>query len=259
MQIIKGKQPGPPKILLYGTEGIGKSTFGAQTPNAVFIQTEDGLGEIDCERFPLARSYADVYNYIGELYTEEHPYQTIVIDSADWLEKLLWDKTCLSRGVKSIDDIGYQKGYLFVLPLWRELLDGLDALRGQKNMMVVVLAHAKIEKFEDPLSKSYDRYAPRLHKHVMAMVSEWCSDILFAGYCYRIEKDGEGFNERNIAIPIGTDRVLRTVGGPACLAKNRHNLPEELPFPQGNAWDVLSRAMFGPNVKEIKEDGKNLV
>jgi len=244
MEIIKGLQPGPPKILLYGTEGIGKSTFGAQTPQGIFIQTEDGLGEIDCERFPLARTYGDIIEQIGWLYTEEHPYQTINIDSADWMEKLIWNEVCRQRGVKSIDDIGYQKGYLFALRFWDEILDGLDALREQKGMMIVFLAHAKVEKIEDPLSKSYDRYAPRLHKHAMALVSEWCSEILFAGYRFRIEKEGEGFNERNIAIPIGTDRIIRTVGGPACLAKNRHALPEELPFPIGKAWETLSNAMF---------------
>ena len=85
----------PPRILVYGTEGIGKSTFGSQAPKPIFIQTEDGLDEIDCDKFPLATTYDDVAGALGELRSQQHDYETVVIDSLDWLERLAWDKLCL--------------------------------------------------------------------------------------------------------------------------------------------------------------------
>ena len=83
--IQRGKQPLPPRLVLYGTEGIGKSTFGSQCPAPVFIQTEDGLAEIDCDKFPLATSFDDIVGYVNSLLNEPHEYQTVVIDSLDWL------------------------------------------------------------------------------------------------------------------------------------------------------------------------------
>ena len=111
---------------------------------------------------------------------DEHDYQTVVIDTLDWLERLIWAKVCEDRGVKSIEDIGYQKGYVFALDFWRQIVDRLDRLRNDRSMCVVLLAHCKIEKFEDPESPAYDRYSPRLHKHANALITEWVDAVLFA-------------------------------------------------------------------------------
>src|SRR3990172_7443806 len=97
--IQRGRVAKPPRILLYGVEGIGKSTFGSQAPKPIFIQTEDGLDEIACDKFPLATTYDDVVAALGELRHEKHDYETVVIDSLDWLERLVWDKLCLQHGV----------------------------------------------------------------------------------------------------------------------------------------------------------------
>lgn len=106
-KVTTGRQNRPRRVLLYGTHGIGKSTFGSQADRAVFIQTEDGLGEIDCARFPLASSYRDAMTAIEELYSSEHDFATVVIDSVDWLERLIWADVCRERQVDSIEDIGY--------------------------------------------------------------------------------------------------------------------------------------------------------
>lgn len=133
-QIQRGLQSAPRRSMLYGTHGVGKSTFGAMSEKPVFIQTEDGLGGIDCERFPLAERFAEVINALAALYSEEHAYRTVVIDSLDWLERLIWIKVAEDRGVESIEDIGYGKGYVFALTCWREVLAGLDALRKDRGM-----------------------------------------------------------------------------------------------------------------------------
>ena len=216
--------------MLYGTHGIGKSTFGSMSPKPIFVQTEDGLGEIDCERFPLADTFDQVIASLSELYSEKHPYRTVVVDSLDWLEKLIWAEVCKKHMVESIEEIGYAKGYIFALTQWREVLDGLTALRNERSMAVILIAHCQIEKFENPETDSYDRYAPRLHKHASAMVQEWCDEVLFATYKVYTKTTDEGFNRKK-AKGVGTgERVLRTTERPAHMAKNRLGLPDELPL-----------------------------
>ena len=89
-----GRAPMPPRILIYGTEGVGKSTFASAAPRPIFVQTEDGLAQIDCDKFPLAASFEDVRLALCELRTQQHDYETVVVDSADWLERMIWDKLC---------------------------------------------------------------------------------------------------------------------------------------------------------------------
>ncbi|MCR4825645.1 MAG: ATP-binding protein, partial [Bacteroidales bacterium] len=132
----------------------------------VFVQTEDGLGEIDTAKFPLAKKFEEVTDALTALRDEPHDFQTVVVDSADWLERLIWDKVCRDFGVRSIEkaDGGYGKGYVHTLTQWRETVLLLDELRNLHGMVVIVIAHSKVERFEDPENSAYDRYTPRLHK-----------------------------------------------------------------------------------------------
>jgi hypothetical protein len=244
-QVHSGRRHSPPRLLIYGTEGIGKSTTAAQAPKPIFIPTEDGLDQIECDSFPLARRFDEVVASLSSLYSDKHDYQTVVVDSLDWLERLIWDDVCREYGVKSIEkaDGGYAKGYTHALTQWRDVIAGLDALRNERGMAVILLAHTKVEKFEDPESVAYDRYSPRLHKHAAALITEWCDGVLFATRKFRTESEEAGFNrKRSIAVALGTDggeRILRTVGGPSCIAKNRYALPAELPL----SWPALMAAM----------------
>ena len=238
--IQTGRENKPPRIMLYGQEGVGKSTFGASAPAPIFIQTEDGLGEIDCCKFPLAQSVEDVIIELTALRDEKHNFRTVVIDSLDWLERLIFDEICKEFGVRSIEkaDGGYGKGYVDALVHWRKVLSLLDDLRNKRGMMVILLAHAKVERFEDPENAAYDRYSPRLHKHAASLVSEWVDTDLFATKRMRVSKDGDS---RTIAAPIGADggeRIIRTNGSPACIAKNRYGLPNEIPL----SWDEFIQA-----------------
>jgi len=217
-------------VLLYGTHGIGKSTFGANSDRPVFIQTEDGLGEIDCNKFPLAMKYTDALKALEALYTEQHHYRTVVVDSLDWLERMIWAEVCLQRSCENIEDVGYGKGYVFALTFWREFLTGLDALRNDRNMAVVLIAHSKIERFENPETDSYDRYVPRLHKLASQLVQEWADEVLFATYKVYTKQTDEGFSRKKTkGIGIG-ERVMYTTERPSHVAKNRLGLPDELPL-----------------------------
>ncbi len=210
------------------------STFGAMAEAPIFIQTEDGLAGIDCERFPLATKYRDVLAAMGELYTEPHEYRTVVLDSLDWLERLIFVEVCANRNVESIEDIGYGKGYVFALTQWREVLAGLDALRNDRGMNVILIAHAQIERFANPETDTYDRYSPRLQKLASALVQEWCDDVLFATYRIHTKTTNEGFDRKRVQA-IGTgERIVRTTERPAHVAKNRLGLPEEFPLDYRN-------------------------
>ena len=252
-QIQSGRTSSPPRIMVYGTEGIGKSTLAARAPQPVFVQTEDGLGEIDCHKFPLAGTFDDVIAALTELHTEEHDFQSIVVDSLDWLERLIWDAVCETYGAKSIEKVdgGYGKGYIYALSPWREFLNRLSALHKDRCMAVILIAHAKIEKFEDPESSPYDRYSPRLHKHAGALLTEWCDAVLFATRKLRTQTEDTGFGrKRTIAHAVGKDggeRVLRTIGGPSCVAKNRYDLEPELPLD----WNALLGGITSPATTNV--------
>ena len=122
--VQSGRENKPPRIMIYGSEGVGKSTFGASAPNAIFVQTEDGLGEINCRKFPLAHNLSEVLAELTALRDEPHEYLTVVIDSADWLERLIFDEVCKEFGVRSIEkaDGGYGKGYVHALTHWRKII-----------------------------------------------------------------------------------------------------------------------------------------
>jgi len=229
-QIQRGKVNVPRRTLLYGTAGIGKSTFAAMAEMPVFIQTEDGLASLGCDRFPLATKYADVIAALGNLYTQAHEYRTVVIDSLDWLERLIWAKVCQDRGVETVEDIPFAKAYIFALTQWREVLTGLDALRNERGMAAILIAHSHIEKFADPQCDTFDRYVPRLQKHAAALVQQWCDEVLFATYRVHTKTNDEGFGRKRVQ-GIGTgERIIRTTERPAHVAKNRLNLPDEIPL-----------------------------
>lgn len=228
-----GKARQPPRVVVYGQEGIGKSSLAASATRTIFLPTEDGLGEIDCHQFPLSTSYDEFVERLGSLCTEQHEYETVSVDSLDWLEKLIWGKVCKDANKSHIEDIGYAKGYQFALRYWREVLDGLDHCRS-KGMAVILIAHAKVEKFNDPESAAYDRYTLRLHKDADALVREWSDAVLFATCKMRVQTEDLGFNKtRTTAKAVGADggeRILRCTGSPACIAKNRYGIQGDIPL-----------------------------
>lgn len=246
--VSKGREFKPPRILLAGTEGIGKSTFAANAPNPIFIQTEDGLGQIECDKFPLSKSYDQVHAQLTAVATEAHDYNTVAIDSVDWMERLIWDRVCRAAGKPNIEDIGYAKGYTFALTYWREVLDLLERCH-DRGMAVILIAHTKIEKFEDPENPTYDRYSPRLHKHAQAMLTEWVDAVLFATRKVTTKKENsKDPNSRDMGISVGAaggERILKTVGSATCVAKNRYNLPPEIPLSWNDFADGLTKFMTG--------------
>lgn len=253
-QVTSGRSPAPRRVLLYGTHGIGKSTFASCAPGPVFIQTEDGLGGIDCDRFPLTTTFDQAMQALSELYSDEHSYRTVVVDSLDWLERLIWADVCRKRNVESIEEIGYGKGYVFALTEWRDFLDGLAALRNDKGMMVLLIAHARVERFENPETDPYDRYVPRLHRLASQVVQEWADEVLFATFKVYTRQTDAGFDRKRTQ-GIGTgERIIRTVERPAHVAKNRLGLPDEMPLD----WTAFARHLNDGGAKQNDERNKGV-
>lgn len=236
----RGTKTKPRRILLYGTHGIGKSTFGAHAPSPVVLDIEGGTGDIEyAARVDGEAGLTDfraVTNTIDELLNDEHDFRTLVIDSLDWLEQWVWDEVCRTHNVSSIEEIGYGKGYVYAVQHWRDLLTGFDALRAERGMTILMLAHCKVARFESPDSATYDRYEPKLHKHASTVVQDWADEVLFGTYKVFTQTEDNGFNKkRSIGVGSG-ERVMRCTERPSHLAKNRLGLPDELPL----EWAALA-------------------
>lgn len=217
--ITRGRTLDAPRIILYGMEGIGKSTFAANFPAPIFIQTEDGLGMIDCAKFPLAKSFDEVFQEMVALETEPNEFKTIVIDSLDWLERLIWDKVAQDSKVNNIEQIGFGKGYTMALTFWRIALDHLESLHKQ-GKIILLLAHAVAEDYSDPEVSSLKRFTPRLHKTARSLVAEYVDVILLATRAFGAAKGGDQNNPR----------IVRTEASPYQVAKSRFSIPAELPL-----------------------------
>ena len=236
--IRKGKAIHAPRIFLYAPHGIGKSTFAAAAPDPIFITTEDGLGSIDTSSFPMAKSSGDVFAAIKTLYTEQHDYKTVVLDSADWLENILQREIETKYDAK---ELAYGKGALILADKWREILDGFNALRNDKNMVVILIGHCEIKRFDSPEVEPYDRYQPKLQARASALLQEWADAVLFANYRTLVKKDDVGFN-KSVTRGITTgERLMYTQETPAYLAKNRYGLPPQMPLD----WNTFANAISG--------------
>ncbi len=232
--------PKPPRIVLYGVHGIGKNTFASAAPKPVLINIEDGQpSDTPIDAFPRATSFTEVMEALTALCSEDHDFETVVVDSLDWLEPLVWRETCSRKQWADIEDPGYGKGYLAALDTWRDYFDAINFLRDEKHMAIIQTAHAQISRFNSPESEPYDRYEIKLQKLASGLAQEHADIVLFANYKVSTTKTDVGFNKKVTRGVGGGQRVIYTEERPAFLAKNRHRLPPELPLD----WNALASAM----------------
>ena len=229
MNVLKGMKKRPRKVLLYGTHGIGKTTWAAQAGKVIVLSTEDGGHDVGCDRTPLLRDLGSVNAWISDLNTQPHDYQWIAIDTLDWLEKLIFAAVCQQQSKKNIEDIGYAKGYVFALTHWEFVLKSLDSLMSTRNMGVILLAHSRIVKIEEPDCDTYTKYEPDLDKRSCSLLQEWADEVFFARYRVSVVTKGEGFDKRGMAIG-SQERIIHTCEAPGYFAKRRIAMPDQIPL-----------------------------
>ena len=231
--VRSGIRPAPDRILVVGTEGVGKSTFAANAPRPIFIAAEDGIRHLDVASFPEPETFQDVLDAVAELTEVEHDFKTLVIDTLDWIEPLVWRAVCEragwfdAAGNPDIEKPGYGKGYVAATEDWRRLLAALDRLRNTRQMEVILLAHAAIKAFHNPAGGDYSRYECKLAKGAAALVKEWCDSNLFAVH-EEFVTEAKGI-ARAKGVSTGR-RVVKTERTAAWDAKTRHALSPELPL-----------------------------
>lgn len=225
MEIIKGKLQTAQKIVIYGPEGIGKSTFAAQFPEPLFIDTEGSTKHMDVARFPKPSSWAMLLEEAGEVKRNPAMCKTLVLDTADWAEQLCIGHICAKAQKTGIEDFGYGKGYVYVAEEFGRLLNLLEEIV-ERGVNIAVTAHAKMRKFEQPDEMgAYDRWEMKLSQKTAPMVKEWADAVLFANYKTFTVK-----TEANKTKAQGGKRVMYTAHHPCWDAKNRYGLAPELPF-----------------------------
>lgn len=230
----------PPRVVIYGPPGMGKTTLASEFPNPVFLQTEDGVpAGLEVVSFGHLRTYEAVMGAIMALYNEEHDRKTLVLDSLSEMEKLVWAETCRANNWKSIEDPGYGKGYVAAEYVWQQLVEGLNALRRDRGMAIVLIAHSETPRFDDPTAQSYTRYDIDLHKGGKALIDREVDAILLIKQEVSVQKEDQGFNKkRNIG--VGAARFIYCQPSAAFNAKNRHNMPEKLLFEPGKGYAALA-------------------
>jgi len=239
--VVKGKIAKPLRVVLYGLEGVGKSTFAAGAPAPIFLGAEDGTSELDVHRFPQPRAWSDVFDGIAELSTAEHGYQTLVIDTLDWLEPLCWRHVCQNvrdQGGKqcaAIEDFGFGRGYTAALDEWRRLTSALESLIAKRGMHMVILAHSHVKAFKDPGFEPFDRHEMKLNIKAAGLWREWVDAVLFAAHdLSTVEKAGRVRGVMTDARFIHTQRTA------AYDAKNRYDLPPRLALDWSDFYEAVT-------------------
>jgi len=231
--VVRGRQVRPVRVVMYGTEGVGKSTFASESPDPIFLGAEDGTAHLEVDRLPQPETWLEVLQGVRLLANEPHTYKTIVVDTLDWVEPLLWNYICKRDGKASIEDYGYGRGYHAALDEWRVLLNDLERLRYARDMHIILLGHTWIKGFRNPAGEDYDRFEMKVHNRVAGLVKEWADAVLFAVYEEFVKKDERTKRVRGISSGA---RLIYTVRTASHDAKNRYDLPETLPLNWDDFW-----------------------
>lgn len=250
MELSSGKIKRPQKVVIYGPEGIGKTTLASKFPNPVFIDVEDSTDHLDLMRTPKPTSWSGLMETIKEFTRPGwHDRKTLVIDTADWAAMLCCRHICAARSLEGIEDFGYGKGFVYLEEEFGRMLDLLSRCR-DAGMNIVILAHSQMRKFENPdESGAYDRFEMKTHKRIAAIIKEWADMVLFANYrTFVVEEDGK----KKVK---GGARTLYTCHHPCWDAKNRHGLEDHFDMEYEKiAMHIPSDSVASPIIVEDPSD-----
>ena len=250
MQINSGKLSRTQKCVIYGCEGVGKSTFAAKFPKPLFADLEGGTAHLDVNRAEVA-SWENIISTIDELIENSQGFQTLVIDTADWAERMCSAYLCKKYKKTGIEDFGYGKGYQYLAEEFAGMLAKLTELQNS-GMHIVVLAHSTIRKLELPEENgTYDHYELKCSKSVSPLIKEWSDGLLFANYRTYIQASASG---KGKAVG-GKERVLYTEHTAFCDAKNRWGLSGVLPLSFESVANVFGSKV--PKTSKVSNENES--
>lgn len=238
MNITTGKQIEPVKGIIYGIEGIGKTTMAAKWPKPLFLDVERGSGQMDVSRVTPG-TYAEFKDCIRQLIADSQGFKTLVIDSADWLETMMIKHICTEANITSIEkyEKGYGKGWTKLAEDWAVLLDRLDMIRTRHGMNILFISHARIKRYEPADDSGHDRYTLTLAEKSADVLKKWSDLTLFVKYdTFTVEEGGK------VKVKGGDKRVMYSKFHPCWDAKNRYGLPDKMPFEFAQIAGIFQRA-----------------
>ncbi|MED4206569.1 ATP-binding protein [Neobacillus mesonae] len=254
MEVISGKIEKPKKVVLYGPEGIGKSSLAAQFPNPIFIDTEGSTTELTVDRLKPPSSWTELNQQVDWVKSQVGRFKTLVIDTIDWAEMKCTESVCAQHGKKGVEDFGYGNGYVYVKEELGRFLNKLSDVI-EAGIHVVLTAHSQIVKFEQPDEMgSYDRYQLKLGKKTSSqtapLVKEWADMVLFINYkTFSVAVDDKGKKHKG----QGGVRTIYATHHPAWDAKNRHGLPDEFPLDYSNIAHIFNGTHQAPIQAPVQE------
>ena len=245
-QIEIGTQRLPRRVLLYGVLGVGCSTFAAGADRPLFIPTEHGLHHIDCHRVSRCSRFDSVMEALRQLHSHPRGYKTVVIDPLEGLENLIRDEVCRDRGLESIEELSFGRGYGLAMTYWRRMLRGLEALQRDCGMTVMLVGHAQIERYDASHPVHCRRYVPAVHWRTCLLLQSWCDEVLFATYDWdRHALPRPVVQDACDGLRTGPSRVIYTSPTAFCVAKNHLGLPARIPMDYRELTPCLSASRPG--------------
>lgn len=250
--IKKGPSTRPPKIMLIGQEGVGKSTAGAQMPNPIFLCGESGLVGPQFADTPsfTPDSWSQALAFCEELASNPSGYKTLVIDTLDWIEPMLYAhvvQAAKKNDIKHIEDFGYGKGYVIAQQEARKMLSVLDKVNGA-GLAVLILSHSQLKTVKNPEGDDYDHFESKVNTKVAGIFKEWSDAVLFARFEIYVRKEG-----MKVKAQGGTERIVQTTHSAAWDAKNRYGLPEVMDL---DMREIYTRIASGKSSSDLLEDIK---
>lgn len=210
------------RILMYGPPGIGKTTFASMFPAPILLRTEDGAAGLDIQTFDLIKNLKDLSEALHTLRNEKHDFKTLILDSLDWLEPLVWEKVIKDNKIKSIEDLGYGKGYVYALEIWKQIITGVELTRA-KGMNIIAISHATTNSYDPPDGQSYVRSELKLNKKAAALWYEWSDIIAYMRPVVNTKTDATTKKTKAVS---GGEREVCFNSHPAFVAKSRIPLEE---------------------------------
>lgn len=252
-RINSGPSKDPLSILLTAKSGFGKTSFAASFPNPIGIMTEDGKGDLDFKSFDIVESYDNIISCIRYLLDTDHDHKTVIVDTIDGVEPLIFKKVVdnynanSKKEVKTHSEIPHGQGWTQAIDLWRFILAGLEKLRTEKKMTVILLAQCLVKKIELPDLEPYDQYVLGINDKASLLIRSWCQVVFFGTYkIYTYESDSKKTKATGTS-----ERVIYTEERPTHFGKHRHGLPFEFTVPKTGQYELLQKLL---NKKESKKN-----